>query len=412
MVETVPLPLQRWQRQLIALAWISYAAYYLGRVNLSPALPAMETDLGLSKEALGLLGTGFFWTYAIGQVINGQLGDLISPRRLVFFGMLASAAVNLAFGFSSSFALLLLLWGINGYCQATGWGPVLRTLSNWLSGAQRRRIATLFGTSYVLGNAAVLLFSGWLVNRWGWRAAFFVPAGLLALMACFWWFQVRDTPEERGYQRDWTLEPNALAAFNLRAVLAGMAGNFRRYWPLSLAGLFVGFCLIALNTWVPTYFVEEGGVAIDRAAALAALSPIAGSLGVILSSGLVNRFFAGRELYGLVGTLAGLILLFLAFPNLPAGLTLATLGLMVIGAFASATSSLTLSTLPLVLGDRQNASTLAGLIGFSINMGGGLSTLIVGGILDRFNWDAVFYALAACALLALLLVTLAATRRL
>ncbi|MCB0009463.1 MAG: MFS transporter, partial [Anaerolineales bacterium] len=245
MVETVPLPLQRWQRQLIALAWISYAAYYLGRVNLSPALPAMETDLGLSKEALGLLGTGFFWTYAIGQVINGQLGDLISPRRLVFFGMLASAAVNLAFGFSSSFALLLLLWGINGYCQATGWGPVLRTLSNWLSGAQRRRIATLFGTSYVLGNAAVLLFSGWLVNRWGWRAAFFVPAGLLALMACFWWFQVRDTPEERGYQRDWTLEPNALAAFNLRAVLAGMAGNFRRYWPLSLAGLFVGFCLIA-----------------------------------------------------------------------------------------------------------------------------------------------------------------------
>ncbi|MCB0021045.1 MAG: hypothetical protein KDE09_24785, partial [Anaerolineales bacterium] len=48
MAETVPLPLQRWQRQLIALAWISYAAYYLGRVNLSPALPAMETDLDLS----------------------------------------------------------------------------------------------------------------------------------------------------------------------------------------------------------------------------------------------------------------------------------------------------------------------------------------------------------------------------
>ena len=52
--------------------------------------------------------------------------------------------------------------------------------------------------------------------------------------------------------------------------------------------------------------------------------------------------------------------------------------------------------------------TLAGLIGFSINNGGGLSSLIVGGILDRLNWDAVFYALAFSALRALSLVALAA----
>ena len=152
------LRLHSWQRNLVALAWLSYAAYYLGRVNLSPALPDMEGSLGVSKETLGLLGTAFFWSYAFGQLINGQLGDILSPRKIVFFGMLASAAVNFAFGLSSSLLLLAVLWGLNGYFQSTGWGPILRTIANWLSDEQRRRLATFFGTSYILGNAAVLLF--------------------------------------------------------------------------------------------------------------------------------------------------------------------------------------------------------------------------------------------------------------
>ena len=68
--------LKSWQRRLVITAWITYAAYYLGRVNLSTALPAMEADLAFSKGQLGLLMTGYFWSYALGQLINGQLGDL------------------------------------------------------------------------------------------------------------------------------------------------------------------------------------------------------------------------------------------------------------------------------------------------------------------------------------------------
>ena len=405
------LRLHSWQRNLVAMAWLSYAAYYLGRVNLSPALPDMEVSLGVSKETLGLLGTAFFWSYAFGQLINGQLGDILSPRKIVFFGMLASAAVNFAFGLSTSFLLLAILWGLNGYFQSTGWGPILRTIANWLSDEQRRRLATFFGTSYILGNAAVLLFTGWLVGQLGWRGAFYVPAGLLTLMAILWYTFVRDTPEAAGRERYWKVaDEDDKVPFSLVAILAELQRNLRQFWPLALAGLFIGFCLISLNTWIPTYFVEVGGVAIEQASALAALSPIAGAVGVVIIGALINRYLENREVQGLLLTLLVLIALFALFPFLPAGLVIATIGLMLIGAFVSATSSLTLSTLPLILGERQRASTVAGLIGFTTNIGGGLSTTIVGGILDRLNWDAVFFALASAAMVAFLFVAIALRR--
>ncbi len=406
MPQSATLPLNYWQRNLIGICWISYAAYYLGRVNLNPALPEMETALGLGKNSLGLLGTGFFWAYAVGQLINGQLGDLVSPRRLVFAGMVCSALLNLWFSLNSAFPILLIIWSVNGFFQATGWGPILRTLSNWLSAEQTRRIATFFGASYMIGNAGSLILTGWLVSRFGWRMAFRAPAILFLIFALLWAVTVRDTPEERGYQRNWKYSDKSKASLTIQTVLQGVKVNVRRYWTLSLAGLFVGFCLVALNTWLPTYFVEVNGVPINQAAALSALSPIAGSVGVVIAGIGLNRFLPGKEIYGLLVVLSILAILFGGFPQLPANLPIAVAGLMIIGAFISATSSLTLSTLPLIIGGQQNASGLAGLIGLSTNFGAGLSAAIVGGILESSNWDTVFFALSLSAFIALILIAL------
>lgn len=74
-------------RRLIVLAWVAYAAYYLGRVNLAIALPAIQSELGLTAAQVGLFGTLFFWVYAVGQLVNGRLGDRFSPRRFVLIGL-------------------------------------------------------------------------------------------------------------------------------------------------------------------------------------------------------------------------------------------------------------------------------------------------------------------------------------
>ncbi|MEL6149954.1 MAG: MFS transporter, partial [Chloroflexota bacterium] len=60
------------QQRVVWIAWLTYAMFYLGRLNISPALPAIAESLDIGLGEVGLLGTVFFWCYALGQFINGQ----------------------------------------------------------------------------------------------------------------------------------------------------------------------------------------------------------------------------------------------------------------------------------------------------------------------------------------------------
>ena len=92
--------------------------------------------------------------------------------------------------------------------------------------------------------------------------------------------------------------------------------------------------------------------------------------------------------------------LFLLYAASPFRLLISSAMLILIGAITYGASSLTLTTMPLILGRRQKASGMAGLIDFFFNIGGGASGAVVGAILDTRAWDAVFVALAAAALMA------------
>ena len=397
-------PLHARQRRLVATAWITYAAYYLTRSNLAVAIPDMAEALHFSKGQLGTLGTGFFWFYAVGQLINGQLGDRISPRRFVFVGMLASAGLSFAFGWFSGWGVLFILWSINGFFQATGWGPILRTLANWLTPGQSRRISGAFGSCFVAGNAVTLLLAGWLVASFGWQYAFWVPAGLLALTAVGWVIGVRDTPEEAGHTA--VNPPQNKPKEPWAALLSGLTNNFRQFWLLGLAASFVGFCMVFFSIWIPTYYVEIGGLDIATAATLSSLIPAAGLVGTLIIGWVSGRYFINRERWGLVVTLSILTLLFLLYPLLPIQITLSSMVLMLIGVMVYGAASLVLTTMPLILGGRHGASGTAGLITFAFNIGAGLSGFGVGVILDWLSWTAVFLVLAASAFLATLFVGL------
>ena len=94
-------------------------------------MPALQESFGWSKAALGLLGSLVFWGYAFSQLINGHVGDRVSAQRFVAVSLVLSAGLNALVGALSAYGLFVLVWAINGWTQATGWGPMMRTLSRW-----------------------------------------------------------------------------------------------------------------------------------------------------------------------------------------------------------------------------------------------------------------------------------------
>jgi sugar phosphate permease len=403
-------PLERWQLRIVAVGWATYAGFYLGRVNLSSALPDLRSDLGWSAQTAGTVATGFFLAYAAGQLVAGQLGDRRSPRRLVLFGMVASALLNLAFGALNDFVPLLIVWSANGFFQAFGWAPMLKLLANWHTPAGRRRVAGVFATSFVVGNALTWVLAGWLTANYGWRWALWLPGAAMLLLALLWALLMRDRPEEVGLSVPED-RPDAGTGGHQGVTGAGLVPAFRRVWPLTLAALGGGFVLFALVVWTPSLLVDTLGLGLGAASSLATLLPVAGVVGTLLTGWLATTRMAGREARLAALLLAALAALALLFPTAASSTFASAALLALIGAAAYGASSLLLSTLPLLLSARHETAGVAAVVDFAFNLGASLGGAAVGLLVDRLGWGAVFVALALSALLAATALLLGVERR-
>ncbi len=83
-----------WRRKIFILIWITYGTFYLGKENISIAIPAIMKELGCTKTALGSVMSCMFIIYALGQFINGQLGDKFGAKKLISLGLLISGILN------------------------------------------------------------------------------------------------------------------------------------------------------------------------------------------------------------------------------------------------------------------------------------------------------------------------------
>jgi len=391
-----PDRLTSWRLRIVAVCFVTYACHYLGRVNLAVTVPALREAFGWDKAAIGVIGTAFYWAYAAGQLINGPLGDRVSPRRLVAAGLVASAALNVAFG-STSGALpwFVVLWALNGWAQACGWAPIIRTLSRWFEPAQRARVTAFIGPSYLVGHAASWALPGALTARYGWRYAYWVPGVLLLAAAVFWHSLVRDEPGE-------ALAAAPARAGGLSAALEGLRVAWRgpMRWA-AVVSLLSGLVKEGLNLWGPTYLVEEQSLGLFGAALSGLLIPATGIVGQMVTGRVQQRVARGQERpvvagLGVVVALgAGALFVVAGRESLAAAL--GTLAIVAAGSHGM--NSLLMASLPLSLGSRAPVSAVTGALNFCQYLGAGLGAVLVGGLVDRLGWGAAYGCWVACALL-------------
>ena len=69
--------------EVLGMLFVTVAINYLDRSNLSVAATGLSRDLQLDPVRLGLIFSGFGWTYALFQIPGGWLVDRIGPRTPV-----------------------------------------------------------------------------------------------------------------------------------------------------------------------------------------------------------------------------------------------------------------------------------------------------------------------------------------
>ena len=311
-------PRLRWQ--VFEATFIAYAAFYMVRNNFAPVSKEIGEALHYDKSMIGdiLLGTSI--AYGIGKLVMGFFADRSDSRKYLAVGMLMTAAINFAFGSTTTHWGHVLLWTINGFVQGMGYGPCARGLSHWYSVKERGTIFGRWNVSHNIGGGIAGWLAAWCAHRWGWPSAFYVPGAIAVVGAIYLFWRMRDTPQSEGlppieeYKNDWPPDETERHERDLtfkEMFLKYILPN-KMLWVLAFANIFVYIARYAMVDWGPTYLKEVKGASLVKGGFSTLVIEFAGAAGM-LTMGWVSDKLGGRR--GRVSLFA-MIPLLLAFLGL------------------------------------------------------------------------------------------------
>ena len=383
-----PLP---GENRVAWLLWWIYGSFYFCRSNISAAVPGMEQEMGFSKTQIGGILGSLKLAYAAGQLVNGQLAEMVPSRRLLAAGMFGSAALNVAFGWGTALNFLLFVWAANGYFQALGWTPSLRVAANWIPIERRGRAIGLIGTGYQTTAALTFLLSGELAERLGWRAALYGPAALLAAAGVGMVLLLPEAPEGGARQRaPWS----SRSLHNLWLTVSNPV-----LWLLALSLALLNFCRYGFLDWGLTHLAETQKSGVGAAARNYALLPLGGIAGAYLAGWATDRFFGSRRapvICLLLAALAGLTMGYEQVARQSVGGTVALL--LVIGFVIYGPQVLLVGTAPADLARGGTAAAGAGFVNFIGYIGAYAGDYLTGRLVDSYGWPVAVRTWSGCAL--------------
>lgn len=363
-------------------ATLGYGLYYVCRLSLNVVKKPIVDEGIFSETELGIIGSVLFFTYAIGKFTNGFLADRSNINRFMTTGLLITALANLFLGFTNSFILFAILWGLSGWFQSMGAASCVVGLSRWFSDKDRGSFYGFWSASHNIGEAFTFIIVASIVSAFGWRYGF-MGAGLIGLLgALIVWKFFHDSPQSKGLPapEHEAKEKQSVEDFNKaqKQVLTMPA-----VWILALSSAFMYVSRYAVNSWGVFYLEAQKGYSTLDASFIISISSVCGIVGTMFSGVISDKFFGGRRnvpalIFGSLNVVA--LCLFLLFPGVhfwidALAMVLFGLGIGVLICFLGGLMAVDIAP--------RNASGAAlGVVGIASYIGAGLQDVMSGVLIE------------------------------
>ena len=384
---------------LIALCWFVYFASYLTRQNYNAALVPMLEDLGAAKSALGLAGTGCFIAYGLGQPVSGLLLRRFDACRLIFTGLIVSAACNLLlagcpFWFGGAWLprAMTAVWCLNGFAQAMLWPALVQYMARQFSNADYKRAVMHVNIAGSAGTVVVYLLVPLCVRLGTWRWVFVIAAAV-AVIAALVWRRLAPAEAEPLTIENPDAEPGK--PVSILKLLAGFG-----LAPILLGAALQGTLRDGVTAWMPV-LVTESYPAFSSAKSVltAAILPLFAIVSLQITGALakkINHELRSAAWFFGAGALAalGLALSLSGAPWLPGSVGFMAL----LTGCMHGVNLVAVCQLPARFGRYGCTGTAAGIINAFVYAGSALSMFGTALLAERFGWRVtawVWLAIAA-----------------
>ncbi len=364
---------------------------YMDRSAVSIAAPALMADFGLTRTDIGLMGSVFSWTYALGQLPAGWLVDRFGVRRMYCLAIAVWSLATAVMVVGSRLWHFLIFRTLLGIAEAPN-GPASSKLTvEWFPRAERGQATAIWDSGSKWGPAIAPPILTAIMVGFGWQAIFTVLgiAGVVLAIALYAFYR---PPEEHprigeaelayivGERRTQSSGATRVSWFELF--------RFRQIW-----GMMIGyFCVIWIwnifIVFLPLYLQEARGVSIKGTGVLASVPYLGAAILGICGGFVMTRYTrtsghdpltAKRHVLAVSAASAGALICVIPFvASLPLTIAVMTVALGFVATMTAAAWAISGDIV-----DSSQVASAGAIQNFGGYFGGAFSPVLTGMIADR-----------------------------
>ena len=188
----------RYKHTALTLCTLAFTATMVARLVISPLIPEIRVEFGVTNATVGLGLSGMWLAYALAQFPSGVLGDRYGERAVILTAVGATAVASLFIALSPSIVAFV------GFVVLLGAGAGLHyTVATTFLSRRFDDIGRAIGVHVAGGPAAGLAappLAAFVGSRYGWRAGIALGVAVaVPVFALFAW-RVRPTEPRRPDQ--------------------------------------------------------------------------------------------------------------------------------------------------------------------------------------------------------------------
>jgi MFS transporter, ACS family, hexuronate transporter len=260
------VPHLRWY--ICGLLFLGSMVNYVDRGTIAIVAHDLQRIFSWTESDYGWIVFAFQLAYAGMMLVSGPVIDRLGTRVGYTLAMtwwsLAAMAHALARGMWSFAAARFLL----GAGEAGNFPSAIKAVAEWFPKRERALATGIFNAGTNVGAVAAYPIVGWLLLKWGWKAAF-IGTGALGFMCLTLWLVFYRLPLDHPWisssERDWIDSSRGELCEELQPAMPWRSiFGYRQAWGFTLAKFMTDPIWWFYIFWLPKYLIEVRNFSIAR----------------------------------------------------------------------------------------------------------------------------------------------------